>query len=81
MASLSPSEVQYQQEHIHEDKAANIIAACGICITAAYLAVILRFVSRRLSKTSLQSDDYTIVIALVRISFFIFGISGNEISK
>lgn len=66
MASLSPSDVLYQQAHINENKSAEIITACAICLTAAYLAVVLRFVSRRISKTSLEADDYTIIAALVR---------------
>lgn len=65
MSSLSPSDILYQQSHINENKSAEIITACAICLTAAYLAVILRFVSRRLSKTSLEADDYTIIAALV----------------
>ena len=67
MASLSPSDLSYQQSHIGEDRSVEIITASAICLSAAYVAVILRFVSRRLSKTILQGDDYTIVIALVRI--------------
>lgn len=65
MASLSSSDLLYQQTHVNENKSTEIITACVICLTAAYFAVILRFVSRRLSKTSLQADDYTIIVALV----------------
>ena len=65
MASLSPSDVRYQNAHIHDNKSTEIIVACGICLTAAYSAVILRFVSRRVGKTPLEADDYTIVAALV----------------
>ena len=65
MALLSPSDVQYQKAHIDDNKSAGIIAACAICLTAAYSAVVLRFVSRRLSRTSLEADDYFIVTALV----------------
>ena len=66
MASLSPDEISYQQSHRHENRSTELIAACVVCLTAAYLAVPLRFLSRRLSKTALRADDYTIVIALVR---------------
>lgn len=65
MASLSPSDVQYQKAHIDDNKSAEIIAACAICLTAAYSTVFLRFVSRRLSSTSLEADDYFILTALV----------------
>ena len=65
MVSLSPSDVQYQKAHIDDEISAEIIVACAVCLTAAYSAVFLRFVSRRTSKTSLEADDYFIVTALV----------------
>ena len=67
MASLSPSEISYQESHVGENRSVEIITASAICLTAAYVAVVLRFVSRRLSKTALEGDDYTIMIALVSI--------------
>lgn len=70
MASLFPNEVQYQQAHIDEDKSPRIIAACVVCLVAAFLVVILRFVSRRLVRSPLQADDYTIIVSLVSESVF-----------
>ena len=66
MASPSPDNIAYQRSHSHENRSKELIAACVVCLTAAYLAVPLRFLSRRLGKTALKADDYTIVIALVR---------------
>lgn len=65
MASLSSSEVLYQQAHAYEDKSPRIIAASAVCLVSAFLAVIFRFVSRWMIRTSLQADDYTIIVALV----------------
>ncbi|KAI4099961.1 MAG: hypothetical protein LQ345_007474, partial [Seirophora villosa] len=74
MASLSPSEILYQQAHAHEDKSPRIIAASAVCLVAAFLAVIFRFVSRRMIKTSLQADDYTTLAALVFTTGFVVSV-------
>lgn len=58
------SALYYQEGHINETKKPNLIAASAICLSAAYVAVGLRFLSRRLAPTPLGADDYTIVVAL-----------------
>ena len=67
MAQLSPTEIQYELEHIHQDQVPNIIASYATCLSLAYIAVVLRFVARRTSRASLRADDLTIFIALVRV--------------
>ena len=42
------------------------LAAQVTCLAVAYIGVVLRFVSRRLSKARIEADDYVTVLALVR---------------
>ena len=66
MASLTPSEIQYQLSHASEDRSGNIIAAVTICLCLASIAVGFRILARRMTKTPLGADDWMILIALVR---------------
>ena len=66
MAKLSPSDIQYQLEHLQDNKIPEILGYQIICFILAIIAVILRQVSRRLIRASTQSDDYIILIALVK---------------
>ena len=65
MAVAHPPDIQYQIDHIGDDRRPSIIAASAVCLLAAYIAVTARLVSRRLQKTPLHWDDYSILIALV----------------
>lgn len=65
MAAPSPSEIQYQLDHIREDRSSDIVISHIICMTLATVAVILRFTSRRLCKAAILADDYMIIAALV----------------
>ena len=65
MDLLPPDELRYQLEHIHDNKAPGVIASLVICFTLACTAVLLRFISRRMCKAGIGSDDYTILAALV----------------
>ena len=67
MAAPSPAEIQYQLEHIHEDRSSDIVISHIVCMTLATVAVILRFTSRRLCKAAILADDYMILVALVRV--------------
>ena len=69
--ALPASAIQYQEEHINETKKPNLIAASAICLSAAYVAVALRFVARRIARNALGADDYTIVVALFFTSVFV----------
>ena len=64
--SLSPQEIAYQEAHIDDDRRVNVVISMVICRTAAWIAVVLRLVSRRLAKCHLQMDDYMILVGLVR---------------
>ena len=61
----TPELIEYFLAHLDDNKKNEIIAVYVPCLFFAYTAVILRFVSRRLIKTSYQWDDWTIVIGLV----------------
>lgn len=64
----SPAEIQYQLQHIHDDRSNEIIAALGVCLGIAIIAVLLRFVARHLKRAPLEGDDWTIVAGLVSTS-------------
>ena len=74
MAQLSPAEIQFELEHIRQDRAPSIIASYAVCLSLACIAVVLRFVARGISRASLQADDFTVAISLVRIGSFLFDV-------
>ena len=67
--SLPQPVVQYQEDHIHDNKKPDIIVASAICLSAAYVSVVFRFLARRLSKACIGPDDWVIVLALVTDPF------------
>ena len=67
MALLTPVELQYQEEHIHDDRSGNLVTSHAICIAIAAIAVLLRLIARRMCRASIQADDWMIIFALVRI--------------
>lgn len=64
--SLSQTELLYEFEHINDNRGPDLIATYSICISLAYIAVILRFIARRAGRNALLWDDWMIVVALVR---------------
>ena len=67
MALPTLEEIQYQEAHIHDDRSRDIVIPHAICIAIAAIAVLLRFISRRMCKASIQADDWMILIAMMRI--------------
>lgn len=63
---ISPAEIRYELQHIEDDRRASFIISLSICTSLAVVTTVLRFVSRRVSKASVQADDYWVLIALVR---------------
>lgn len=59
------SEIQYQLAHIHDDRASAIVVSHAVVLPLAVIAVILRFISRRLCRARIGADDYMIVTALL----------------
>lgn len=68
MTQLSPSDIQYQLDHLHDSRVHELLVAQIICFVLAVTAVILRLASRRLSKVPVQFDDYMTLMALVTLS-------------
>ena len=65
MAEPSPSEIAYEEAHIDQSRQINIAVSNGICLGIAFVAVLLRFISRRLAGTNNGADDWWAWIALV----------------
>ena len=70
MSELSKQELKYEILHKNDDRGPDLIAAYTACLALAYIAVTLRFISRRKSKNALLADDWTLVVALVRLHNF-----------
>lgn len=64
------AEIMDQEMHISDDMVPNIIATNAVCFTISCVAVILRFVSRRLTKIKYEADDWLILAGLVRYRLF-----------
>ena len=58
MSSQDPTFVAYQQAHYRDDKRAGIIISNIVLLVLAYLAVLLKFLARRVAHTDFRSDDY-----------------------
>jgi len=66
MSALSEQEIGYELVHAGDKRTPSLITAYVVCLSLAYIAVTLRFVSRRKSKNALMADDWMLVVALVR---------------
>ena len=74
--SLPPKEAQYQLAHIHESKIASVIVSYAICLPILVLALVMRFVSRRIGRTKYGADDWVMLLGLV-ILFFCWATSSS----
>ena len=63
--SIAPSSLAFQEAHLHDDRSLGLKVTFVIALVVANIAVALRIVSRRVSKSPLKADDFTIMIALV----------------
>ena len=60
------SEVQSQLANASDNASSQILISHYICLPAATIAIVLRLISRYLSKTArLKLDDYTVIAAWV----------------
>ena len=64
--NITFDEIAHQLAHIKDDRTTEMRVAFTLNIILASVAVILRFVSRRIVRAKLQADDYTTMAALVR---------------
>ncbi|KAL8627718.1 hypothetical protein Q9189_006585 [Teloschistes chrysophthalmus] len=67
-ALIPPGQLQQQLNHIHDDRAPDIVASISVVFALAVVAVTLRLICRRLMKVALSYDDYLILVGL----FFTF---------
>ena len=72
MTTPTPEDIKYQLQHINDSRQHEVVAAITTVLTLATVAVIFRVVARRLTKASLQKDDYMIFAALVLTLIAIF---------
>ena len=62
----NPSDAQYQLAHTIDNQSSRILISHYVCLPLATIAVILRLLSRRLSKAArLQIDDALVIAAWV----------------
>lgn len=70
MLAATPEQIEYQLAHRHEDRSGAIIGAITAVTILATIAVLLRFMSRRVIRAKIMADDYFTVAALVRFTCF-----------
>ena len=58
MPTEDPAFLANQRARFHEDKRAGIIVSNIVLLVVAYLAVLLKFIARRLAHTEVRIDDY-----------------------
>ena len=63
--SLPRDQAQYQLAHINDSKKVAVLTTYIISTSISLLAVILRFVSRRIGHTKYGADDWIMLAALV----------------
>ncbi|KAK0510708.1 hypothetical protein JMJ35_007140 [Cladonia borealis] len=62
--TASPAKILYEQQHITDDRSAALIAANVVCVSLAFIAVCMRFTSRRMAKIKYKADDWLIISGL-----------------
>ena len=67
--SLSPQDLDYEEAHVHDNHAYQLIVPLAIFGFIAFSCVILRPVARHLSGTFLWLDDWLIIASMVRASW------------
>ena len=65
--SLPPEQAEYQLAHLKDSRRVATLTAFIIAVSISLLAVILRFVSRRIARTKYGADDWIMLAALVLI--------------
>ena len=65
MASLTPSEITYEEAHMNDNLSTTLIAICNVFTGIALLSVFARLLARRLARARLGWDDYFAVAATV----------------
>lgn len=69
--ALNDAEIEYMEAHINDSKVSSIWISSSLCIAAATIAVILRFIARRSTGNGLGKDDYSIFVGYVSSSLLL----------
>lgn len=64
--ALPLEEAKYQLSHVNETNVHQALVSHFICLPLAFIAISIRFLSRRIGRVALGSDDLMIFVALVR---------------
>ena len=64
--SVPESQIAYEQAHADAYNATGFVPFCIIGICLITFATVLRFWSRKIQRTDWKSDDWTLLVALVR---------------
>ncbi|KAG9231230.1 hypothetical protein BJ875DRAFT_517754 [Amylocarpus encephaloides] len=64
------TQIEYQEAHIEENRQPSYVASIIILLVIAYFSVVLRGISRWISRNKFGIDDFLIGIALVLMSAF-----------
>ena len=67
--SLPPKEAEYQLAHVYDSQRASVAITYIICLPTMILAILMRFVSRRIGHIEYGADDWMMVLGLVVIQF------------
>lgn len=62
----TPEQIEYQRQHIDDNRVDTLIAANVICFSLGFIAVCMRLASRRMANIEFKADDWFILCALVR---------------
>ena len=65
MSTVPPAEIAYQKAHASDFNADGVSAFCITGEIVVVVAVALRIYSRKVSRISLQADDWTLIVAMI----------------
>lgn len=65
----TPEQIEYQRQHIDDNRVDTLIAANVVCFGLGFIAVCMRLASRRMANIEFKADDWCILCALVRPPF------------
>ena len=64
-SGLPPEAIEYQESHLYENYTRNIGGLYIVLVVLAFISMVLRIASRRLTKARLEADDWTFLAGAV----------------
>ena len=55
----------YQEAHTEDTRVKRLVGSAIVCLVIAYISVLLRFLARRIGRSTLQADDWWMLASLV----------------